>query len=48
VKTVTTRATSFGNNVQASLSANGALVLIEGDAYQQLAWFDRAEKKLRK
>src|SRR5262245_29508416 len=34
------------NNVKASLSATGALVLIEGDTNQQLAWFDRAGKKL--
>jgi eukaryotic-like serine/threonine-protein kinase len=47
VKTVTTRAINFGNNVQASISANGAVVLIEGDAKQQLAWFDRAGNKLR-
>jgi Tol biopolymer transport system component len=34
------------SNIKASLSANGALVLIEGDTNQQLAWFDRAGKKL--
>ncbi|MCI0349938.1 MAG: hypothetical protein L0Z53_10985, partial [Acidobacteriales bacterium] len=43
------------NYVRASLSANGVLVLIEGNAteqgasnneYQQLTWFDRAGKKL--
>jgi len=45
----------MANYVQASLSANGALVLIEGNTneqgalgneYQQLTWFDRAGKKL--
>jgi eukaryotic-like serine/threonine-protein kinase len=41
------RAVGFANAVQASLSANGVLVLIEGNDNQQLAWFDRAGKKLR-
>jgi Tol biopolymer transport system component len=53
VKTAT-RAPFITNSVQASLSANGALVLIEGNAIeqaawgsenQQLTWFDRAGKK---
>ncbi len=35
-----------GSHIQSSLSANGVLVLIEGNANQQLAWFDRAGKKL--
>src|SRR5262245_48812080 len=33
-------------DVQASLSANGVLVMIEGNANQQLALFDRTGKKL--
>ncbi len=33
-------------NVTASLSANGVLVLIEGNENRRLAWFDRAGKKL--
>src|SRR5262245_15691141 len=33
-------------NVPASLSANGVLVLIEGNENRGLAWFDRAGKKL--
>jgi Tol biopolymer transport system component len=46
---------SMANYVEASLSANGVLVLIEGNANeqgtsdnenQQLTWFDRAGKKL--
>jgi eukaryotic-like serine/threonine-protein kinase len=34
-------------DIQASLSANGVLVLIEGNNKRQLAWFDHAGKKLR-
>jgi len=34
-------------NVQASISANGVLVLIEGNENRRLSWFDRAGKKLR-
>jgi serine/threonine protein kinase/Tol biopolymer transport system component len=36
----------FINVVQASLSADGVLVLIDGSANQQLTWFDRTGKKL--
>ncbi len=35
-----------GFSARFSLSANGVLVLIEGNANQQLAWFDHAGKKL--
>ncbi len=50
-----TRVIYTANYVRASLSANGVLVLIEGNAteqgasnneYPQLTWFDRAGKKL--
>jgi eukaryotic-like serine/threonine-protein kinase len=44
---IASRGFRYANNVQASLSANGVLVLIEGDANQRLTWFDRAGKKLR-
>ncbi|MGH9767418.1 MAG: protein kinase domain-containing protein, partial [Blastocatellia bacterium] len=52
---IATRVTRLTNSVEASLSANGVLVLIEGNANeqgasdnenQQLTWFDRAGKKL--
>jgi hypothetical protein len=52
---IATRVPLMANYVQASLSANGALVLIEGNANEQgasdnenhqLNWFDRAGKKL--
>jgi len=53
---IATRVPLMANYVQASLSANGALVLIEGNAneqgasdnenHHQLNWFDRAGKKL--
>ncbi|MCI0420328.1 MAG: hypothetical protein L0312_14070, partial [Acidobacteria bacterium] len=43
---IATRGFRYANNVQASLSANGVLVLIEGDANRRLTWFDRAGKKL--
>ncbi len=52
---IATRVRLMTNYVQASLSVNGALVLIEGNATdqatwgnenQQLTWFDRAGKKL--
>jgi Tol biopolymer transport system component len=33
-------------DVQASVSANGVLVLVEGGANRRLTWFDRAGKKL--
>jgi hypothetical protein len=43
---ITRRGALLGNHLQASLSANGVLVLIEGDANHRLTWFDRAGKKL--
>ncbi|HEV2664490.1 MAG TPA: protein kinase, partial [Blastocatellia bacterium] len=52
---IATRGFLMSNYVQASLSVNGALVLIEGNGneqgasdneYQQLTWVDRAGKKL--
>ncbi len=34
------------SDIQASVSANGVLVLVEGGANRRLTWFDRAGKKL--
>jgi hypothetical protein len=39
------RALGF-SDVQASVSVNDALVLVEGGANRLLTWFDRAGKKL--
>jgi Tol biopolymer transport system component len=43
---ISTSGILLANNLQASLSANGVLVLIEGYANHRLTWFDRAGKKL--
>jgi hypothetical protein len=43
---IASRGFGFPTDVQASVSANGVLVLVEGGANRRLTWFDRAGKRL--